>query len=127
MKTLLLTITLSLFFTVAFTQNTTAKNASAISIKVPDFADPEVKIFYNAYATHLIKCVEAIRQKDEAKVTALFKNPGEQLVAREKVLAKEVVKNPIEKQKYIEFAGQAYPYIKEVQRSSYYQKIYGGK
>lgn len=95
------------------------------AIKVPDFADASVKSFYQSYADHLIKCVGAIREKDEAKARGLFKNPGEQLVAKEKTLSKEVVKNAAEKKKYMEFAAQVYPYLKEVQNSAYYKKIYG--
>ncbi len=120
MKSPFLTMTLFLLALTAFTQKT-------ITIKVPDFADPQVKIFYNAYAGHLIKCVEAIRQKDEAKATALFKNPGAQLVKQEKKLAKELVKNPVEKQKYLQFAEQAYPYLKEVKESAFYKKVSGEK
>jgi hypothetical protein len=129
MKTLILTLTLSLFVTFAFTQTPSegAGSQTAVGIKVPDFADPEVKSFYQAYADHLIKCIQAIREKDEAKVTALFKDPGEQLVAREKTLNKELVKNSVENQKYMQFAKEAYPYIKEVERSVYYQKMYGNK
>jgi hypothetical protein len=121
----MLSFALCLFLTSAFTQKITSQ--SAISIKVPDFSDPEIKSFYTSYANHLIKCIYAIREKNESKVTALFKNPGEQLVAREKIVAKEVVKTSVEKQKYIQFAGQVYPYIKELERSPYYQKMYGKK
>ncbi|MEP6677464.1 MAG: hypothetical protein ABJA78_20045, partial [Ferruginibacter sp.] len=71
---LMLTISLCLLMINAFTQ----------PIKVPDFADPAAKTFYQSYSDHLIKCIKAIREKNEAKVIALFKNPGEQLVEREK-------------------------------------------
>ena len=127
MKTFILTLTLSLFITSAFNQTGTKdKNlANIVSINVPDFADPGVKAFYEAYSEHLIKCVQAIREKDESKVTALFKDPGEKLVNREKILVKELVKDPVEKQKYLAFAQQAYPYVKEVQQSIYYKKMYG--
>jgi hypothetical protein len=107
----------------AFTQNERSKEI--LAIKVPDFAGAGVKSFYQSYADHLIKCVKAIREKNEVKATALFKNPGEQLVAKEKTMSKEVVKNAVEKQKYMEFAAQVYPYVKEVQQSAYYIKIYG--
>jgi hypothetical protein len=105
----------------------TASSQNSINIKVPDFADAKVKAFYARYADHLIKCVEAIRQKDENKVAALFRNPGEQLVAEEKILSPKVVKDPVEKKKYLEYATQVYPYLKEVENSTYYQKMYGGK
>ena len=85
------------------TQNTVTKKSTSqnlISLQVPDFADPEIKKFYAAYSNPLAKCVEAIREKNETKVTALFKNPGEQLVADEKLLSPKVIKNPVEKQKY---------------------------
>ena len=122
MKTIILTITLCLFVSNAFTQNETSQETPFI--KVPDFADPGVKIFYQSYADHLIKCIKAIREKNEAKAKALFKNPGEQLVAREKIISKETAKNAVEKQKYMQFAAQVYSYIKEVEQSEYYKKIY---
>jgi hypothetical protein len=130
MKTALLTLTLCFLITSAHTQDITAKKPESpktISIKVPDFADPTVKEFYNQYSSHLVKCVEAIRQKDESKATSLFKNPGEQLVAKEKIIGKDLVKDAAEKQKYMQFAAQVYPYIKEVERSAYYQNMYGRK
>jgi hypothetical protein len=71
-----------------------------------------------------LKCVAAIREKDEAKATALFKNPGEEFVSKEKILSKEVIKVPAEKQKYFQFAALVYPYLKEVQQTAYYQKLY---
>ena len=123
MKTLMLAFSLCLLMNTAFTQNEKPKELKAI--KVPDFSDASVKSFYQSYADHLIKCVGAIREKNEAKAKALFKSPGEELVAREKLISKETVKNPIEKQKYLEFAALVYPYIKEVQQSEYYKKKYG--
>lgn len=128
MKKMILSCIISFLFSNAFPQNiesTKTNSQNPINIIVPDFADPEVRKFYYEYSNHLVKCVEAIRQKDEAKVTGLFKNPGEQLVAREKILAVKVVKNAGEKQKYMKFAAQVYPYIKEVEQSAYYQKLYG--
>ena len=119
----MLVFAICLFMGNAFTQNETSQKTPVI--KVPDFADPVVKSFYKSYADHLIKCIKAIREKNEAKATALFKNPGEQLVAQEKIVTKEVVKNPIEKQKYFQFAKQVSPYIKELQASAYYKKMYG--
>ena len=119
MKVITFAFTLCLFVTAAVAQKT------PISIKIPNFTDPAVKAFYTKYSNHLIKCIYAIREKNEARTIALFKDPGEQLVAREKVLAKEVVKIPSEKQKYLEFAKQVYPYLKEVEQSAYYQKMYG--
>ena len=92
---------------------------------MPDFADPATKSFYHSYADHLIKCIEAIREKNEARAITLFKHPGEQLVAREKIIAKEVVKNAIEKEKYVQLAAQVYPYIRELEASAYYIKSHG--
>ena len=123
MKTTILAFAFFLFVSNVFTQNQTSKEIPVI--KVPDFAGAGIKSFYQSYTDHLIKCIKAVREKDEAKAKALFKNPGEQLVAREKTLSKEVVKNAVEKQKYIQFAEQVYPYIKEVEHSEYYKKLYG--
>ena len=123
MRAITLTFILCLFVGNGFTQNKTHKEIPVI--KVPDFADPVIKSFYRSYADHLIKCIEAIREKNEAKAIALFKDPGEQLVAREKLITKEVVKKPGEKQKYMQFAAQVYPYIKELKASAYYKKVYG--
>ena len=128
MRVIILTLAICLSTILAFGQDTTNQkksSQSAITIKVPDFADPEIKSFYTTYSNHLIKCILAIREKNEAKATALFKDPGEQLVAREKIIVKELVKNPVEKQKYVQLAEQVYPYIKELERSAYYQKLYG--
>ena len=116
MKTLIVSLALCLINTFAVAQP---------GIDVPNFADPAVKTFYETYSAHLLKCVKAIREKKESEAVALFKDPGEQLVAKEKVIAKSLVKNPVEKQKYIQYARQAYPYLKEVEGSVYYQKIYG--
>ncbi len=123
MKTLIIAIFLCLITSVVFSQHSIAKDTSLIS--VPDFSDKTTKAFYQQYADHLIKCVFAIRGKQEAAAILLFKDPGENLVAREKVIARELVKTPGEKQKYLQFAAQAYPYIKEVERSAYYRKVYG--
>jgi hypothetical protein len=35
--------------------------------------------------------------------------------------------NSVEKQKWMQFAGQVSPYIKEMERSPYYQKLAAGK
>jgi hypothetical protein len=122
MKPIVFTLALCLFMSAAFTQNEKLKEIPAI--EVPDFADAGVKSFYRSYADHLIKCIKAIREKNEAKAKALFKDPGEQLVTREKIIAKELVKKADEKQKYARFAADVYPYIKEVERSEYYIKMY---
>jgi hypothetical protein len=95
------------------------------SIDVPNFADASVKTFYQTYSAHLLKCIAAIREKNEAKAIALFKDPGEQLVAREKIIAKNLATKPAEKQKYLQYAIQVYPYLMEVEASEYYRKIYG--
>ena len=123
MKIMTLAFAICLFMNQAVAQNEPPKEI--LAIKVPDFADATVKSFYQSYADHLIKCVKAIREKNETKATALFKDPGKQLVAKEKSLSKEVVKNAVEKQKYLQFAAQVYPYIKEVQQSEYYERMYG--
>ncbi len=122
MKSIIFAFIICISITTAFSQKTVVQKP--ILIKVPNFSDPKIKSFYDSYASHLIKCVTAIRQKNEAKAIALLKNGGEQLAAREKVLVNEVVKNPAEKQKWIEFAVQASRYVKEVERSAYFQKLY---
>ena len=95
------------------------------TIVVPDFAQSYVKAFYIEYSNHLLKCIKAIREKDEAKVINLFKNPGEALVKRSRIIEKEVIMNSVEKQKWMQYAAQVYPYIKELEASVYYQKLYG--
>ena len=112
----LLSLIFCLFITSAFTQ----------TINVPDFAQPDVKAFYTEYSGHLIKCIKAIREKDQAKATSLFKE-GEPMVAKSKIIEKKVIMNPVEKQKWMQFAAQVYPLIKEMERSPYYQKLYGKK
>jgi len=112
----ILSLTFCFFLTSAFTQ----------TINVPDFAQSDVKAFYIEYSGHLIKCIKAIREKDQSKATSLFKE-GEPMVAKSKIIEKKVIMNPVEKQKWMLFANQAYPYIKEMERSPYYQKLYGKK
>lgn len=116
MKILILSLTFCLFITSAFTQ----------TINVPDFAQPDVKAFYTEYSGHLIKCIKAIREKNEDKATSLFK-AGEPMVQKSRVIEKKVIMNSVEKQKWMQFAAQVSPYIKEMERSLYYQKLYGKK
>ncbi len=113
MKTIILSHIFCFFITSAFSQ----------TITVPDFVQPEVKAFYIEYSGHLKKCIKAIREKNEAKAIALFKE-GEPMVAKSKIIEKKVIMDEVEKQKWMQFAAQVYPYIKEMERSSYYQKIY---
>ncbi len=104
------------FIACAFTQ----------TIKIPDFAQPDVKAFYTEYSNHLIKCIKAIREKNEAKATSLFK-AGEPMVTKSRIIEKKVIMNKVEKQKWMQYAAQVYPYIKEMERSPYYQNLYGKK
>jgi len=94
---------------------------------VPDFTQPEVKAFYTEYSNNLIKIIKAIREKNETKAVALMKNPGKQLNDKRIKVEKKVVMNPVEKKKWMEYAAQVYPLIKELERSPYYQKLAGGK
>ena len=84
MKTIILLLALFLFATSAFTQKT-------ININVPDFADAQARSFYNNYTSVLIKCVEAIRKKDDAKAIALSKNLLELVKPQEKY-GRELIK-----------------------------------
>ncbi len=127
MKKIIVLLTFCLSAGSAFTQNTATNLQNPPSIKVPSFADPVAMKFYTTYSNHLIKCIKAIREKNEAKTLALFKDPGKQLVEQEKIISKETIKNPVEKQKYIEWTKNVYPYIKEVEHSAYYIKAYGKK
>ena len=123
MKKFMLALLLSHLVITAFSQNSGSPDTAVIT--VPAFADASTKRFYQSYADHVMKCVHAIRDKNEAQAKALFKDPGEQMVTREKALAKELVKNAEEKKKYIQFATEVYPYLKEIQQSDYYEKMYG--
>ncbi len=116
MKTIVLSLALCLFINSAFSQ----------TINVPDFVQPDVKAFYTDYSNHLIKCIKAIREKNEGKATSLFK-AGEPMVEKSRVIEKKVIMNPVEKQKWMLFAAQVSPYIKEMERSPYYQRLYGKK
>lgn len=120
MKFLMFVTIGALVFSAAFSQKTA-------TINVPDFTDAKAKAFYTAYANHLIRCIDAIRKKDENKAQALFKDPGEKLVEDEKIISAEVIKYPTEKKKYIDFATQVYPYLNEIESSGYYKKMYGNK
>lgn len=123
MKTIIVFFCVTFFTNTLFSQSRSPNEAPVIH--VPEFADAGIRSFYQTYADHLIKCVVAIRLKDEAKATALFRDPGQRLVAKEKTLVPELMKNKTEKSKYIQFATEAYPYLKEVQSSAYYKKLYG--
>ena len=116
MKTILLSLMFCLFITFAFSQ----------TIKVPDFAQPDVKAFYTEYSNHLIKCIKAIREKNKPKARSLFK-AGEPMVTKSRIIEKKVIMNKVEKQKWMQFAGQVSPYIKEMERSPYYQNFLSGK
>jgi hypothetical protein len=116
MKKIIMAFSLCFFITSAFTQ----------TINVPDFAQQDVKAFYTEYSNHLIKCIKAIRENNEAKATSLFKE-GEPMVVKSRIIEKKVIMNLVEKQKWMQFAAQAYPLVKELERSSYYQKLYGKK
>ncbi len=105
MKTIILSIALFLFTASAFSQK-------AITIQVPDFADAKAKSFYNNYTSVLIKSVQAIRQKNDAKAITLSKNLLSLVPTQEKY-GRELVKNPVEKQKYLQWAAQVSPYAKE--------------
>ena len=118
MKTIILLLALFLFATSAFTQKT-------ININVPDFADAQARSFYNNYTSVLIKCVEAIRKKDDAKAIALSKNLLELVKPQE--YGRELIKNPVEKQKYVQWAGQVYPYAKEWEQAAAEYKKSSGK
>ncbi len=49
------------------------------------------------------------------------------MVAKSKIIEKKVIMNPVEKKKWMLFAAQVYHYMKEMERSTYYQKLYGKK
>jgi antitoxin component YwqK of YwqJK toxin-antitoxin module len=112
MKKLVVSLTFCFFIIIGNSQ----------SIKVPDFAQPDVKAFYTEYSNHLIKCIKAIREKNEAKATLLFK-AGVPLVKKSRIIEKKVIMNTVEKQKWMQFAGQVSPYIKEMERSAYYKNF----
>ncbi len=117
MKTIILSLAFCLLITSAFAQ----------TINLPDFVQPDVKAFYTEYSNNLIKIIKAIREKNETKAVALLKNPGKQLNDKRKIIEKKVIMNPVEKQKWMQFAAQAYPLVKELERSTYYQKLAGQK
>lgn len=120
----ILAFTMCLSLNYAFTQSGNSLTPIK-TIVVPDFAQPHVKAFYIEYSNHLLKCIKAIREKDEAKVIKLFKSPGEALVKQSRIIEKQVIINSVEKQKWMQYAAQVYPYIKELEASAYYQKLYG--
>ncbi len=49
------------------------------------------------------------------------------MVAKSKIIERKVILNPFEKQKRMQVAAQAYPLVKELERSTYYQKLAGPK
>jgi len=63
-----------LFYKLPFAQNKLSKDLPLIN--VPDLADPAIKIFYQSHPEQMVKCMRAIREKNEPKAIALFKDPG---------------------------------------------------
>ncbi len=112
MKKIILSLAFCLFIACAFSQ----------TVKVPDFAQPEVKTFYTDYSNFLIKCVKTIHEKNEAGFAALINDPGKQLYAKRLIIEKKVIMNPVEKQKWMQYSAQVYPIAKEVKESAYYKK-----
>ena len=126
MKIILLTVTCSLLVNALFSQNTktTKTNSQDIqNIKVPDYADPEIKQFYQSYISYTNKVLVAIRKKDEAAVMKLFKEEGNQFDVKAQEMEKRVRTNPTEEQKWKTYIMQIYPYQKEIIQSVYYKKF----
>ena len=126
MKIILLIVTCSLLVNAVFSQKTqTAKtNSQDIqNIKVPDYADPEIKQFYQSYISYTKKVLVAIRKKDEAAVMKLFKEEGNQFDVKAQEMEKRVRTNPTEEQKWKTYIIQIYPYQKEIIQSVYYKKF----
>ena len=126
MKIILLIVTCSLLVNAVFSQKTqTAKtNSQDIqNIKVPDYADPEIKQFYQSYIAYTKKVLVAIRKKDEAAVMKLFKEEGNQFDVKAQEMEKRVRTNPTEEQKWKTYIMQIYPYQKEIIQSAYYKKF----
>lgn len=69
MKKIIFAFALTLFISAGIAQNTATKkpgSQTVISIEVPNFANSATKQFYDAYTSHTIKAVIAVRNKDEA-------------------------------------------------------------
>src|SRR5688572_18762034 len=45
-------------------------------VKAPDFADPELKLYYGAYTDYMNRLVNAIQNNDEAATMKLFNEEG---------------------------------------------------
>ncbi len=125
MKTIILTIALCVIVISGFTQNGTSKTTSspsAITINVPNFADPATKQFYEAYTSHIKKAVTAIRNKDEAAFMKLTEE-GKTLEKKFEYYMSEKKSTPEDITKKHTWNKQAMPYIQEIIQSDFNKKL----
>ena len=121
MKIILLTLALGFVVNAAFTQDKSSQPVQPVS--VPDFADPQVKQFYNSYTDYTIKVLKAIRQKDEAATMELFRTEGGQYGNKMQEMENKVRSNPAEEEKWKPYIMKMFPYQKEIVQSAYYKKF----
>jgi PBP1b-binding outer membrane lipoprotein LpoB len=91
-----------------------------IDLQAPDFADPELKKYYNDYTDYLKKVLTAIRYKDEAGTMKIFTEEGKQFNNRNEMDQKA---QSAEKQKFNSWLLQSAVYQKEIVQSDYYKKF----
>ena len=118
MKTILFICTLCIYFNTAFTQ-------SIESVKVPGFADQEIKNFCIARQAQLGSYLKAVQQNDKAAIKAAF-DKDVSVFSYDKVnKINEKVKadGAAEYRKYLMYMKQLSPFIREIGQHPYVKEL----
>jgi hypothetical protein len=91
-----------------------------IQINAPDFADPELKLYFNDYTNYLKKVLTAINNQDESGSIKLFTEEGRKFDNRNEMEQKAQAQ---EKEKFNTWLMQTIPYQKIIVQSDYYKKF----
>ncbi len=123
MKILLFTILLSACMHAGFTQNAMPPNSQNLeSIKVPDFSDPEIKVFFVAYHANLGNYLKAVRQNNKSAIKTFFDKDVSNFEKITKIMEK-ARSIPAEHKKALTYLTQTKPYIKEISQHPYVKEL----
>ena len=124
MKKIILACTVILLGVSALSQKTSTTkpiSTGTINIEVPNFADPAIKRFYEAYTSHLKKSVIAARNNDEAAFSKLYKEPKELEEYRQQMYKSKPSLEDVKKKQAWNI--QALPYIQEIGQCELNKKL----
>lgn len=124
MKKAILAFTIILLGVSAFSQKTSPTKkipTSIIDIEVPNFADPAIKRFYEAYTVVIKNSVIAVRNKDEVALRKLYKEPKQLEKYRQEMY--KLKPGPEDAKKKRAWNMQAMPYIQEIGQSELIKKL----